>query len=101
MEPRAHQKRRIVAAAGGFLLGLGLLISSIKLSPWVGLLGFVLMLASAFFALSSRQAAGSPDRGTVRGATARSTSRRPRQRRAGFMNRVEDRWNRRREQDGR
>ncbi len=99
-DPRVHYKRRIVYAAIGFLLGVGLLLAGVvsKLTV-VGVAGFVVMLACSMWALSSwRHMSG--------GATAgRGPARERRERRAKppagpktrFMERLEERWRRRQE----
>jgi hypothetical protein len=102
-DPRVHYKRRIVEAAIGFLLGVGLLLAGVvsKLTV-VGVAGFVVMLACSMWALSSwRHMSG--------GATAgRGPARERRERRARparpapgsrtrFMERMEERWRRRQE----
>ena len=98
-DPRVHYKRRIVEAAIGFLLGVGLLLAGVvfKLTV-VGVAGFVVMLACSMWALSSwRHMSG--------GATSGRSPARERQRRpkppAGpktrFMERLEERWRRRQE----
>ena len=53
-DPRIHYKRRVVEAAIGFLLGVGLLLAGVvsKLI-FVGVGGFVVMLACAMWALTS------------------------------------------------
>jgi len=100
-DPRVHYKRRIVEAAIGFLLGVGLLLAGVvsKLTV-VGVAGFVVMLACSMWALSSwRHMSG--------GAVGRSPARDRRDRRgpapAGprtrFMERLEERWRRRQERD--
>ncbi len=97
-DPRVHYKRRIVEAAIGFLLGVGLLLAGVvsKLTV-VGVAGFVVMLACSMWALSSwRHMSG--------GAAARGPSRDRRVRpatgpRTRFMERLEERWRRRQERD--
>src|SRR4029453_16331964 len=64
-DPRIHYKRRVVYAAIGFLLGVGLLLAGVvsKLI-FVGVGGFVVMLACAMWALTSwRHIGGGPSRG--------------------------------------
>jgi hypothetical protein len=53
-DPRVHYKRRVVEAAFGFLLGIGMLLGGVvaNIIP-VGVAGFVVMLACAMWALSS------------------------------------------------
>ncbi len=95
-DPRVHYKRRIVEAAIGFLLGVGLLLAGVvsKLTV-VGVAGFVVMLACSMWALSSwRHMSG--------GTTGRSPARDRRPRPAAgpktrFMERLEERWRRRQE----
>jgi hypothetical protein len=98
-DPRVHYKRRIVEAAIGFLLGVGLLLAGVvsKLTV-VGVAGFVVMLACSMWALSSwrHMSGGAVGRGgptrerRVRPATGPKTR---------FMERLEERWRRRQERD--
>ncbi len=97
-DPRVHYKRRVIEAAVGFLLGVGLLLAGVisKLTV-VGVAGFVVMLACSMWALSSwRHMSG----GTAgRGHPARDRRLRPARPRTGFMERMEERWRRRQERD--
>ncbi len=53
-DPRVHYKRRVVEAAIGFLLGVGFLLAGvISKIIFVGVGGFVIMLACAMWALTS------------------------------------------------
>jgi len=53
-DPRIHYKRRVVYAAIGFLLGVGLLLAGVVSKViFVGVGGFVVMLACAMWALTS------------------------------------------------
>jgi Protein of unknown function (DUF3040) len=128
-DPRVHYKRRVVEAAFGFLLGIGLLLGGVVSNIiWVGVAGFVVMLSCAMWALNSwrhmtgtatARVAGSargaaPGRrpGSVRGpAPGRAGAGRGKgPRRAGkdrrgrgqsprLMERLEERWRRRQERD--
>ena len=106
-DPRTHYRRRVLWASVLFLAGIALLVTgAVATQPVVSVLGFLVMLGSAFFALSSwRQIPSASDLrvGNAAGAPRRSKSRRGRSQRprGGLMSRLEDRWNRRREQDGR
>ena len=53
-DPRVHYKRRVVEAAFGFLLGIGMLLGGVvaKIIS-IGVAGFVVMLACTMWALSS------------------------------------------------
>ncbi|GAA0618651.1 spore wall synthesis complex protein [Sporichthya brevicatena] len=98
---RSHYRRRALASAVGFLLGVALLMTGVVSTIWiVGILGFVLMLASALFAVTSwRKVSGSaePVRSNVTPLKGRSKGR-PKGPKRGMTERFEDRWRRRREE---
>ena len=123
-DPRIHYKRRVVQAAIGFLLGVGLLLAGVVSKViFIGVGGFVVMLACAMWALTSWRHMGGAATGraaagqaaTGRAATGRAASpgrgqagtrgRKPRKDRrgraggTGFMERLEERWRRRQEGD--
>ncbi len=93
---RSHYRRRAAQAAAGFVLGIAALLTGvIAKGPLiaVGVLGFVMMLASALFAVSSwRKVSGSE----VPTRPAAKSSKRPAKR--SVTDRFEDRWRRRRDQ---
>jgi hypothetical protein len=103
-DPRVHYKRRIVEAAIGFLLGVGLLLAGVvsKLTV-VGVAGFVVMLACSMWALSSwRHMSGGATAGRGPARERRERRARPARPAAGgprtrFMERLEERWRRRQE----
>jgi hypothetical protein len=102
---RSHYRRRALAAAIGFILGVVLLMTGVVSTVWiVGVFGFVLMLASALFAVTSwRKVSGSPAEparsnvtpikggGRTKGRTKGGPKR-------GMTERFEDRWRRRRDE---
>jgi hypothetical protein len=112
-DPKVHYKRRVVQAAIGFLLGVGLLLAGVVSKViFVGVGGFVVMLACAMWALTSWRHMGGGATGRAAGPSggpggARSqrrgrASRKDRRGRAGgtgFMERLEERWRRRQEGD--
>jgi hypothetical protein len=112
-DPKIHYKRRVVYAAIGFLLGVGLLLAGVVSKViFVGVGGFVVMLACAMWALTSwrhmggaaagRGAAESRGPGGARSQRRGRASRKDRRGRAGgtgFMERLEERWRRRQEGD--
>jgi Protein of unknown function (DUF3040) len=117
-DPKIHYKRRAVYAAIGFLLGVGLLLAGVVSKViFVGVGGFVVMLACAMWALTSwrhmggaataRGAAvsrgpGDTRAGGTRGQRRGRASRKDQRGRAGgtgFMERLEERWRRRQEGD--
>jgi len=53
-DPRVHYKRRVIYAAFGFLLGVGMLLAGVVTKYiWIGVAGFVVMLACSMWALTS------------------------------------------------
>ena len=118
---RATARRRAILAGGVFVLGVAVLMTGAvtKLIP-VGIAGFVVMLASAYIALSSWRSqnhvgeqSGPPPSGSHPSFTviegARAKKRTPRASRptrgrspssGSMMQRFEERWRRRRDQNG-
>lgn len=117
---RASARRRAILAGGVFVIGVAVLMTGAvtKLIP-VGIAGFVVMLASAYVALSSWRSQNhvgdqsSPQSGSHPNFTviegARSKKRAPRAPRpargrspssGSMMQRFEERWRRRRDQNG-
>jgi hypothetical protein len=96
-DPRVHYKRRVVEAAVGFVLGVGLLMTGVVSKYiWIGVAGFVVMLACSMWALTSwRHIAGVATSRT--GPVRERRSARPSSPR--FMERLEERWRRRQEGD--
>ena len=92
-DPRFHARRRLLVAAFVIVLGLALVVyGTVSNNPPLGVAGFVVMLGSAAFALQSRRKGHAPDLHAVGG----TASRRTRQtRKAGFIDRLEDRWRQR------
>ncbi|KOX06912.1 hypothetical protein ADK66_21455 [Micromonospora sp. NRRL B-16802] len=96
-DPRFHARRRLLVAAGVIIAGLALLVyGAVIKTPPLAVAGFVVMLASAAFAVQSHRKAQSPDLHVVGGTTSR---RRPRGGRSGrrpsLLDRMEDRWRQR------
>jgi hypothetical protein len=106
-DPRVHYKRRVVEAALGFLLGVGMLVAGVVTKYiWIGVAGFVVMLACSMWALTSYRHMTGFVAGRVSGrGPARPKERRRRASRAsrssgtGMMERLEERWRRRQERD--
>ena len=109
-DPRVHYKRRVVEAAIGFLLGVGLLLAGVisKLTL-IGVAGFVVMLASSMWALTSyRHMAGiAAGRGLAkerRSGQAGKAAKAPKGAKTAkqpMMERFEERWRRRQERGDR
>jgi hypothetical protein len=104
-DPRVHYRRRVIQAALGFLIGVGLLVAGVAIPDlWIGVAGFVVMLASSMWALSSyRHMTGittgrnpGRERRPARSGRERRSGHAPSQ---GMMERLEERWRRRQERD--
>ena len=53
-DPRVHDKRRLIAAALGFLIGVGLLLAGVVVNVIpIAVAGFVVMLACGLWAVTS------------------------------------------------
>ncbi|WP_182875713.1 DUF3040 domain-containing protein [Microbispora sp. H10670] len=89
-DPRSHYKRRLVKASIGFALGVVLLMVGVVAALiWLGAAGFVVMLATCLWGLSSwKRMNGFGD-----SQSSRTRGRRPQRR--SFMERMEERWRRR------
>ena len=99
-DPRNHYKRRLIKASIGFVLGVVLLMVGVvtPLTPLgvaLGVGGFVVMLATSLWGLSSwkrMNGFGADPAAPSRGQPGRNVRRGPR---PGFMERMEERWRRR------
>jgi hypothetical protein len=108
-DPGVHYRRRIIAAALGFLAGVGLLLAGVVINVIpIAVTGFLVMLACSLWAVTSyRRMTGSTTgraRTTGRGPGKKRGDTRGRQAgkqaESGVMARLEERW-RRRQQGGR
>lgn len=110
---RRHARRRAYVAGGAFVVGVVVLMTGAVLQQTVvGILGFVVMLVAAYVALSSwRGQAAGDDKGEagdphapftlIEGGRAQKRSGRGRgHQQHSFMDRLEERWRRRRDQNG-
>ncbi|KQU70307.1 hypothetical protein ASD62_04020 [Phycicoccus sp. Root563] len=104
---RAAARRRVAIGVVGVVLGLALVLVGVNTTMWIGAIGFAIMVAAVAFALTpprrGKAALGAvqPD-GTVRHPMARPKAgqgKGPRSRRTAgsFMDRMEERWDRRKD----
>lgn len=100
--PRRRSALRYVLAGVGVVGGLLLLVLGAAMSQtWIGVVGFVLMFAGVVLVFQGPRASKSGPvgtveaDGTVRPAATSKPTRKP------FLSRLEERWDRRRDQDGR
>lgn len=99
-DPRMHYKRRVIAAALGFLIGVGLLLTGVVLSVIpIAVAGFVVLLACSLWAVTSyrRMSGISTGRVPAKDRASGKERRAAKGRRAGsgLMERLEERWRRR------
>ena len=105
-DPRLHYKRRVLAAALGFLAGAGLLLAGVVVNIiLIVVAGFAVMLACSLWAVTSYQRMTGITTGRVP-AKDRTDGKKPRaakgrragnQAGSGMMGRLEERWRRRQE----
>ena len=104
--PRVRYQRRVIAAALGFVIGVGLLLAGVVINVIpIAVAGFAVMFACSLWAVTSYQRmtglttgrAGAKDRGSGRKQRAAKGGRPGMQARSGPMGRLEERWRRRRE----
>ena len=104
---RGRYRRRAVLGGFGVLVGLALLPVGIAgKAVLISVVGFLIMLGSAFFAVSSWRRAPAPGDTVVtpisrRGRKDKSKGRKAKAPKVKMMDRIEERWRRRREGDGR
>jgi hypothetical protein len=112
---RAHARRRSFVAGAVFLIGVAVLMTGAVMQlTVVGIVGFVVMLVSAYVALVSWRGqnrvpdepgpltAAHPSFTVIHGGRShgRKARSRPTQQHGSMMERLEERWRRRREQNG-
>lgn len=97
---RRYSGRRLALGTLAVLTGLALLVGGVASGlVWLGVLGFVAMFGGVMLAISK------PRGGAARPASTRSPGSgqpgKPARKDAGFMQRLEERWDRRRDDRGR
>ncbi|MBW1600210.1 DUF3040 domain-containing protein [Streptomyces sp. JJ38] len=106
---RAPTRRRIYQAVAGFLVGIALLMAGMVYQVvWLGVVGFLVMLGCAVLAVTGwrkgpqpgSEGEGEGQGGSGEGRRGREHGRGRRQKppKRSMMNRIEDRWQRRRDE---
>ncbi|WP_031090029.1 DUF3040 domain-containing protein [Streptomyces sp. NRRL WC-3549] len=98
---RRYTRRRVYQAVAGFLVGIALLMAGMVAQQiWISVVGFLVMLGCAVLAVTGWRKAPKPgeQQQTAAGGGG-GGGRHPRQRRT-MMNRIEQRWQRRRDEQG-
>jgi len=103
-----HYKHRVIAAALGFLIGVGLLLAGVVINTvLIAVAGFMIMLAYSLWAVTSYQRMTGTATGRVPATSRRAGTKRHaaqdrragKQARSGTMERLEERWRRRQQRD--
>ena len=101
-----HYKRRLIAAALGLVIGVGLLLAGVVINVIViAVAGFVVMLACSLWAVTSYRRMTGITTGRVPAQARRAGNQRrgakggraDKQAGSGLMGRLEERWRRRQE----
>jgi hypothetical protein len=94
---RTRHKRIAILATFGFVVGIGVLMTgAITTYTIVAVAGFVIMLACAYLAITHWRRLSDPDLPANVHPIGKAKGRQSSQP-SGFMNRMEDRWRRRRD----
>jgi hypothetical protein len=102
-DPKVHYRRRVIQAAIGFVIGVGLLVAGLLLKhyQWLAVVGFVVMVISSVWAIASyRRMAGMLITDRRRKRDRRKGAPKPAAS-GGLMERIEERWRRRWEDNNR
>jgi hypothetical protein len=99
---RTFTRRRVYQAVAGFLVGVALLMGGmIAKLTWVGVAGFLVMLACAVLGVTGWRKGGKSAEVAAAGRPGRSGRLGRHQPRKGkVMDRIEERWQRRRDEQG-
>ncbi|MEW1887745.1 DUF3040 domain-containing protein [Streptomyces sp. NPDC008163] len=97
---RTYTRRRVYQAIAGFLVGIALLMAGMVAQQiWISVVGFLVMLGCAVLAVTGWRKAPKPgEQQSVR--TGGAGDRRQSRQRRSVMNRIEQRWQRRRDEQG-
>ncbi|THA58538.1 DUF3040 domain-containing protein [Streptomyces sp. A0958] len=97
---RTYTRRRVYQAVAGFLVGIALLMAGMVAQQiWISVVGFLVMLGCAVLAVTGWRKAPKPGEQQAVPTGGAGERRQSRQRRS-VMNRIEQRWQRRRDEQG-
>ena len=99
---RTYTRRRVYQAVAGFLVGIALLMAGMVAQQiWISVVGFLVMLGCAVLVVTGWRKAPKRGEQTADGtAQAGESARRRPARRRSMMDRIEERWQRRRDEQG-
>ncbi|MEU6821139.1 DUF3040 domain-containing protein [Streptomyces atriruber] len=98
---RTYTRKRVYQAVVGFLVGIALLMAGMVAQQiWISVVGFLVMLGCAVLAVTGWRKAPKPGEQPSGAAAAPGGQAAPRQarQRRSVMNRIEQRWQRRRDE---
>ncbi|KJK39936.1 membrane protein [Streptomyces variegatus] len=96
---RTYTRRRVYQAVAGFLVGIALLMAGmVAKQVWLSVVGFLVMLGCAVLAVTGWRKAPKPGEQAA-GAAGPQARGQGRQRRS-VMDRIEQRWQKRRDEQG-
>ncbi len=94
---RTYTRRRVYQAVAGFLVGIALLMAGmVAQQVWLSVVGFLVMLGCAVLAVTGWRKAPKPGEQPAAGAGAQARHQ-GRQKRS-MMDRIDERWQRRRDE---
>ncbi|MFF8190247.1 DUF3040 domain-containing protein [Streptomyces bobili] len=94
---RTYTRRRVYQAVAGFLVGIALLMAGmVAKQVWLSVVGFLVMLGCAVLAVTGWRKAPKPGEQPAGAPQTRDQGRSKR----SVMNRIEERWQRRRDEQG-
>ncbi|MEU9183540.1 DUF3040 domain-containing protein [Streptomyces sp. NPDC048484] len=98
---RTYTRRRVYQAVAGFLVGIALLMAGMVAQQiWVSVVGFLVMLGCAVLAVTGWRKAPKPGEQPAAGAPGAPQAPRQGRQRRSMMDRIEQRWQRRRDDQG-
>ena len=98
-ELRTYSRKRVYQADAGFLLGIALLMGGmVAQQVWLSVVGFLIMLGCAAVGVTAWRKSPPPG---AQGPSGRVGGRsKPQRQRRSMMDRIEQRWQRRRDEQG-
>ncbi|MFF8033974.1 MULTISPECIES: DUF3040 domain-containing protein [unclassified Streptomyces] len=98
---RTYTRRRVYQAVAGFLVGIALLMAGmVAQQVWLSVVGFLVMLGCAVLAVTGWRKAPKPGEQAAVGTPGEPHAGRQGRQRRSMMNRIEERWQRRRDEQG-
>jgi hypothetical protein len=98
---RTYTRRRVYQAVAGFLVGIALLMAGMVAQQiWVSVVGFLVMLGCAVLAVTGWRKAPKPGEQPAPGAPGAPQARGQGRQKRSMMDRIEQRWQRRRDEQG-